>query len=85
MDKLGEGDSIVEFEWTVDGKKVDGLTGQAYNAPPRTLSNGWHGFGVRAKDNEGNWSKPASINILLVEPNDDPSTHKIFLPFNQKP
>jgi hypothetical protein len=64
-DQLGDGDAIVEYEWSVDGVVVS--TERTFKAPPRTLSKGWHGFSVRAKDNEGGWSNAATINILIAD------------------
>lgn len=74
-DRLGEGTEIVEYEWTIDGVIDPTVTGSHYNAPPRTLSNGWHGFGVRVKDNDGKWSKPQTIKLLIVE-----DIHTVFIP-----
>jgi hypothetical protein len=54
-------------------------TSNAYNAPPRTLSKGWHGFSVRAKDHEGHWSNAATINILIAD------ITKVTLPLVLKP
>ncbi len=86
LDKMGDGEDIVAYEWTVDGVVVSPIylddSGQHYNAPPRTLSNGWHGFSVRAQDNEGHWSKAATQTILLVE---DLTKRTIFLPFLMRP
>jgi hypothetical protein len=76
-DQLGDGDEIVEYEWTVDGVVVSNQ--KAYNAPPRTLSRGWHGFSVRAKDNEGHWSNAVTFSIFV---GDD---YKIHIPVIFKP
>jgi hypothetical protein len=67
FDRLGDGDEIVEFEWSIDGVVDPNTTGNKYNAPPRTLSNGWHGFSVRAKDNDGHWSKPVKIDLYVAD------------------
>ena len=87
LDLLGDGEEIVEYEWTVDGVLVSPTylddSGRHYNAPPRTLSNGWHGFSVRAKDNEGHWSKAATHSILLVEDLSVP--YRLFLPLLLRP
>jgi hypothetical protein len=64
---------IAEYEWTMDGEVVSG--DRYFKAPPRTLSNGWHGFGFRAKDHEGHWSKKISFEILVVE-----SVYKVRMP-----
>jgi hypothetical protein len=64
FDKLGEGE-IAEYEWTMDGEVVS--SDRYFKAPPRTLSNGWHGFGFRAKDHEGQWSKTVSYDIFVAE------------------
>jgi hypothetical protein len=78
-DRLGEGTEIVEYEWSIDGVVVSVSTSNAYNAPPRTLSKGWHGFSVRAKDHEGHWSNAATINILIAD------ITKVTLPLVLKP
>jgi hypothetical protein len=67
FDSMGEGDEIVELEWSVDGVVDPDTKGYKYNAPPRTLSNGWHGFSVRAKDNDGHWSKPVKFDMYVAE------------------
>ncbi len=67
LDKVGEGPEIVLYEWSVDGNILDGVTGNRYNAPARTLSNGWHGFSVRAKDNDGKWSKSVNFSVLIAD------------------
>jgi len=64
-DQLGDGDEIVLYEWSVDGVVVEDQTGKAFNAPARTLSEGWHGFSVRAKDNEGSWSRSVTVEIYI--------------------
>jgi hypothetical protein len=51
----------------VDGVVDPDTKGYKYNAPPRTLSNGWHGFSVRAKDNDGHWSKPVKFDMYVAE------------------
>lgn len=64
-DQLGDGDEIVLYEWSVDGVVDESQTGKAFNAPARTLSEGWHGFSVRAKDNEGSWSRSVTVEIYV--------------------
>lgn len=77
MDHLGDGDEIVEYEWTFmtpDGyeQKIEDCTGKVCNVPARTLSIGWDGFGssggvgwaemaVRVKDNDPNQEQPDQI------------------------
>jgi hypothetical protein len=77
MDRLGDGDEITEYEWifmTPDGyeHRLDGCTGRICNAPARTLSEGWDGFGssggvgwaemaVRVKDNDPNQERPEEM------------------------
>ncbi len=64
-DQFGSGESIVEYEWTMDGEVVS--SDRYFKAPPRTLSKGWHGFGFRAKDHEGHWSNTVSFEIFVAE------------------
>ena len=78
-DRFGDGLEIVEYEWSVDGVVLSGKTDSHFNAPPRTLSNGWHNFSVRAKDNDGQWSRPFSVRILIVE-----DVHTVFLPMMKR-
>lgn len=80
FDRLGDGDEIVEFEWKVDDVVDRDCTGNRFNAPPRTLSIGWHGFSVRAKDNDGGWSKPVKIDLYVAE-----DIYRIHLPMTVNP
>jgi len=79
FDQFGEGSDIVEYEWSVDSNIRTDISGSRFNAPPRTLSNGWHTFSVRAKDNDGKWSKPAYVRVLIVD-----EIHTIFLPLMKR-
>ncbi len=73
FDKMGDGDGIVEYEWTMDGEVVS--SDRYFKAPPRTLSNGWHGFSFRAKDHEGHWSKTVTYDIFVAE-----TVHQVRMP-----
>jgi hypothetical protein len=77
-DQLGDGDEIVEYEWSIDGEVVSNQ--KTLNAPARTLSEGWHGFSVRAKDNEGHWSNPLTVNIYIGAP-----LHYLHIPLVIRP
>ncbi len=78
-DQAGEGPEIELYEWTIDGvvtsefwsngqKNDTCYQTKQCNVPPRVLSNGWHGFSVRGKDNDGNFSKSITKeNVLVAE------------------
>ena len=77
LDVAGEGPEIELYEWTIDGvvttefwsngtKNDTCYQTRQCNVPPRTLSNGWHGFSVRGKDNDGQWSKAITKDSVLV-------------------
>ena len=73
-----DGGEEVEYEWLIDGVEMavdfnsnGSLDDDCYrtkqcNIPARNLSNGWHGFSVRGKDNDGNWSKSVTKDQVLV-------------------
>jgi hypothetical protein len=71
-DYLGEG--IVAYEWMSD---IDGLLGteQELSIPADTLTPGIHHITFRAQDNEGNWSVPQTITVLVAE-----ELHPVFVP-----
>lgn len=75
LDRLGEGEEITAFEWSIDGIVYNGCDSKVCNMPARTLSNGWDGFGnqagsggfgsheisVRVKDNDPNRENPSEF------------------------
>jgi hypothetical protein len=75
FDRLGD-QELVEYEWLVDGAPWAGQEGdfetdcyqtKQCNMPARNLSQGWHGFSVRGKDNEGQWSTTLTYDVLVME------------------
>jgi hypothetical protein len=66
LDHMGEGDDILAWEWT---SNLDGViaTQQQFSIPASALSLGRHTITIRALDNEGNWSRPASFYLWVDE------------------
>jgi hypothetical protein len=61
---------IEDYRWQVEsnGQVID-LPGceKLCSVPARTLEPGWARFSFDALDRNGNWSQPASVNILIAE------------------
>jgi hypothetical protein len=88
FDRVGEDQELVEYEWLVDGAPWAGPEGdfetdcyqtQQCNMPARNLSNGWHGFSVRGKDNDGQWSKTLTFDVLVWR-----AVTQVFIPMTTK-
>jgi hypothetical protein len=68
------GDGIVEYEWS---SNVNGWLGgsKRLQIGANSLKTGFHTISFRAKDGEGNWSKPVSFRLMIVS-----NLHQVFLP-----
>ncbi len=76
IDKLGEGDEILEYSWKVvntDGREVmlTDCTGKTCNVPMRTLLGNWGDWGSK---NPGAWSAGVKVH------DNDGNSKEVFSP-----
>jgi hypothetical protein len=74
-DHLGEGAQIVEYGWYINNETEPAYTGRDWKWRVTNIRPGFHSFGFAGKDNEGNWSKKATVTIMVVE-----ELHTLHLP-----
>jgi hypothetical protein len=67
---FGSDNGIEEYRWRYEsnGQVID-LPGceRLCNVPARTLHPGWGNFSFDARDRNGNWSQPSSVQVLIAE------------------
>ncbi len=66
IDRVGEGEGIVEYLWTSDLQGTLG-NGKIVKIPVTNLTLGAHTITFKVKDNDGRWSTDQTVKVIVLE------------------